>query len=114
VDPGIIFPGMSEGISKHPVLEEKAVLDGKAHAGIVLIDDLAGAQGEVSHFGVSFFVPGKTDGDAGSLKRPSQVIVLDVVDIRGADDMNRIGSIISPDTPAIKNHKDDGLLSHSG
>jgi len=69
----------SESIQESLVFKKRTILDGKAHAGEVLINNFSGPKCKMTDFGVPFLVPRKTDGNAGGLEGSGRVVVLDVV-----------------------------------
>jgi len=100
----IFFFGVLDRGMQNFIFGEAAVPYRQTYSREVLVDNFPGAQSEVPDLGISFLAPGEPDRDAGGLQRPGREVVFNPVHCLQVRDINRIGSVLSPQPPSVQYH----------
>ena len=98
---------------EHGVLEECAVLDGHRDLGVILIDDLAGAEREVADLTIAGLAPREPDGDAGRLQARERIIFGEPRERRRLSHEDRVCMVVPADAPSVEHYQHCGFLCHS-
>ena len=109
---GIVFFDVLKGFDEGKVAKKRSVLRGERDAGHVLVDDASRAKCDVSHFAVSRFSPGKTDGGAGGLDKGEGIVAIKFVDSGFFGVANGISLVGSTLAPSVKNNKNNRFVRH--
>lgn len=109
---GIVFFDVFKSFDEGEVAKKRSVLRGECDARHVLVDDASRAKRDVSHFAVSRFPPGKTDGGAGGLDKGEGIVAIKFVDsgfFGVTDGVSFVGSALAP---SVKNNKNNRFVRH--